>query len=224
MGIGMGSSNFFPTTGTFNRFGQNSPFMSRLARMALYGNSAFGMNPYGTSGGYSGGGGGYSGGGGGYSGGGGGSSGGGGGYGGGSGSSNSNPYTAYASMYGSQDQRYNQSGQTQYSAADVGTLLTAAGLPNKNGNIDWPLALQILRPDSETRELRTQIETLVQVLAGQQAVLYPNPRYIHQTRQAVAKLRSFMDRERYSLTAGTYRESDRFLGKLETFLNSLERG
>src|SRR5262249_57350101 len=128
---------------------------------------------------------------------------------------------------GNQDQAYGSqttNGSTQYSAADLGMVLAAAGVPNKNGNIDWPLALQILRPDEETRELRRQVETLVQVLANQQAALYPNPRYIHQTRQAVGKLRSFMDRERYALSAGSYREADRFLGKLETFLQGLERG
>jgi hypothetical protein len=103
-------------------------------------------------------------------------------------------------------------------------VLAALGVPNKEGHLEWPLALLILRPDDESRELRQQIETLIQVLAIQQSTAYPNPRDIHRTRRALGQLRSLMDSERHSLTAGTFKESDRFLKKLESFLKEMERG
>jgi hypothetical protein len=215
---------FFPNSGAFfnsPRTGRGLSLSDQLA-LAYLRNAAFGMNPYSNlyGGGYGGSGNGYGGGSGGYG-------GGGGGYGGSGGSNSRNSGTTsqdYAATSGNQEQAYGSQTTQQKNAVEMGTVLTALGVPNKDGHLDWPLALRFLRPDEETRELRQQIDTLVQVLASQQAASNPNARYVHQTRIALNKLRSLMDRERHSLTSGTYKEAERFLDKLEGFLNEMERG
>jgi hypothetical protein len=200
--------------------GRMSPLASLLA-MAYLRNASYGTNPYGngsmSGGGYSGGGSG-----GGYGGG-----GSGGGYGGG------NPYQNYASLYGSQDQANTNSTSngTKTSGAysgkssqenNAGTILTALGLPNKDGHLDWPLGLRLLRPDEDVRGLRQQIDALIQVVATSSSAGSTNSGYVPEGQRAVEKLRFLMENERHSLSSGTYNEADRFLSKLESSFKNLD--
>ena len=126
--------------------------------------------------------------------------------------------------YKTDDQTYAAQNSQSKDAAQMSTVLTAFGLPNKDGHLDWPIALKILRPDEETRNLRQQIDTVIRVLANRQASDNPNPLYISQARRALERLGSLMDSERYSLTTGTYKEGKGFLAKLERFLNDADHG
>ena len=211
---------------------QTSPFLNRL-RLANRLGYGFGMNPYlngatmgggssgyGASGGGSGGGSGSS-----------------GGYGGGGGYSNqpsssntADPYQTYASKYGSEDEAYSTAiagygGKSDQSkkTSEMGAILTAAGLPNKEGHLNWPLGLRLLRPDDETRDLRRQVDVLVQGIAFQQLSSQPNSAYVQQTEFALERLRLLAERERHSLSSGTYREVERFLAKLDRFLKDAGR-
>src|SRR5262249_19144587 len=137
-----------PTTFNSMALAQRSALLNRLYLASLLG-SGLGMNPYssllgsgygglggGSGGGYGGGGGGY-GSGGGY--------GGGGGYGNGSGyqqptmASTTDPYQTYAANYQSQDDgnsalnaSYGNRSSQSKKTSEMGTILTAAGLPNKD--------------------------------------------------------------------------------------------
>ena len=222
-------------------------FINRLNLARLL-NSSLGMNPYanmtllgkgyGGMGGGFGGGGGY-GSGGGYGGSGGGS-GSGGGYGGGGGNgsgsgyqptsaSSTDPSQTYAANYQAQDDGYSALnagyGDKSYQSKKTsGTILTAAGLPGKDGHLSWPLGLRMLRPDDETRNLRRQIDTLVQALAAQKLTAQPNSGFIQEAEVALEKLRLLAERERHSLSSGTYREVERFLAMLDGFLKGVDRG
>src|SRR5262249_27655446 len=184
-----------------------------------------GLGGYGASGGgYGGSGGGYGGSGGGY--------GGGGGYSNQPSSSNTaDPYQTYASKYGSDDDTHSASTAIYGANADqsrktseMAAILTASGLPNKNGHLNWPLGLRMLRPDDETRDLRRQVDVLIQGLATQQLSSQPNSSYVQQAEHALERLRLLAERERHSLSSGTYREVERFLAKLDRFLRDADRG
>ena len=217
-------------------------FINRL-NLARPLNSSLGMNPYANmsrfGNGYGGMGGGY-GGGGGYGSGGSSSSGGGYGSGGGNGSgsgyqptsaASTDPYQTYAANYQAQDDGYSALnagyGDKSYQSkktSEMGTILTAAGLPSKDGHLSWPLGLRVLRPDEETRNLRRQIDTLVQALAAQKLTSQPNSGFIQEAEVALEKLRLVAERERHSVSSGTYREVERFLAMLNGFVKGVDRG
>jgi hypothetical protein len=129
-----------------------------------------------------------------------------------------NQYQAYAKQ--PSDTRDGADEPGSYSPSEIGFVLSVFGLPNQYGELNWPLALRILRPDYQIRELRGQIEALIQVVAIQKSTSAPDLRYILLARGLLARLRSLMDRERYSLTWGTYQEGKRFLNTLDTFLKN----
>ena len=106
----------------------------------------------------------------------------------------------------------------------MGTILTAAGLPNRDGHLSWPLALRMLRPDGETRDLRRQIDTLVQGLAAQRLASEPSSGFIQEAEVALEKLRLLAERERHSFSSRSYREVEHFLAMLDGFLKDVNRG
>jgi hypothetical protein len=196
-----------------------NPYSNMATMAGGYGSSGGGSGGYGSSGGGSGG---Y-----GSSGG----SGGGGNYSNQlSSSTDADPYQTYAAKYGSQDEaysgatagygsKYDQSKKT----VEMAATLTAVGLPAKDGHLNWPLGLRMLRPDEETRDLRKQFDVLVQALATQQLSSQPSSGYVEQAGLALEKLRSLAERERHSLSSGTYREVERFLAKLDRFLRDVDQ-
>src|SRR5438445_8728759 len=52
-------------------------------------------------------------------------------------------------------------------AGDSSNVLTAFGVPNQEGRIEWPLGLRVLPPAAETNALRVQIDTLAGMILGQ---------------------------------------------------------
>ena len=106
---------------------------------------------------------------------------------------------------------------------DWRTFVTALGVPTENGRLSWPLGLQILRPESETQELRQQVNALIQVAASAALNGHRDQRTVDDIKEALAKLRSLLrinGKDRYY--PSTYRESERFLTQLEKGLKVLE--
>src|SRR5207249_2184560 len=80
---------------------------------------------------------------------------------------------------------------------EASKLLTALGVPNDKGAIDWPLGLQVLLPQSKTNELLDRIETLLQVAAIQQIQGQVNGNLVEETKTAVDDLHAML-RERHN--------------------------
>ena len=81
----------------------------------------------------------------------------------------------------------------------------------------------MLRPDAETRDLRRQIDTLVQGLAAQRVSSQPNSAFIQEAEVALEKLRLLAERERHSFSSRSYREVEHFLAMLDSFLKDVDR-
>jgi hypothetical protein len=96
----------------------------------------------------------------------------------------------------------------------VEVILKASGVPNRNGQVDWPLGLRLLRTEGQ----RQQLEAQLQLAAEQVTAGGVNPQLLDEIRESVEELREILaaDRERrFSLALGTYEDAERFLGKLK---------
>jgi hypothetical protein len=105
-----------------------------------------------------------------------------------------------------------------YNALDV------IGVPNDGGRLSWPLALRILPPALEARELRERAEVLVQAAAIQWAGGRLNPSTAKEASHAVARLRSLLaDRSpTLPISREACQEGSRFLDGLQSALESLK--
>ena len=146
-----------------------------------------------------------------------------GGYGGGSyGGGTTDPsYGAQGGTYGAGSQGYGgNSGTASETAAEgknLSRVLTAAGVSNDAGRLQWPVALRVVG-GAEGDELRRQIDGLLQYGAGETQAGPVSPHLTQELARAVAALRELLrhDREeRFSLALTSYEESERFLGKLD---------
>jgi hypothetical protein len=93
-------------------------------------------------------------------------------------------------------------------------ILTASGVPNRNGQVTWPAAFHVLGADPLARQLEAQLELAVeQVTAGG-----VNPLLLDEIRLTVQALRRALQAdkaERFSLTDAVYEDAERFLRKIE---------
>jgi len=93
-------------------------------------------------------------------------------------------------------------------------ILGASGVPNKNGQVAWPVGLRLLRADSELRQLEAQLRLAAeQVTAGG-----ANPQLLDEIRLNVQALRQLLlaDKERrFSMPLAVYEDAERFLQKLK---------
>jgi hypothetical protein len=103
----------------------------------------------------------------------------------------------------------------KYSASD--TVLAGLGLPTKNGHLDWPIALDAL-PHSE--DARRQVESAMVALAAYKG--NANAGLVDEAKRSLDRLRDLVYSNRYSMTAGTRKEADRFLDKLESALKAFQ--
>jgi hypothetical protein len=182
--------------------------------LAQFRNGTLGLNSslYGGGGGY--GGGGY----------------GGGGYGGGYGypMSSGNPYDMYgqtaaaspSTAYSNTAADANTGGAYATESSGQNSVLTAMGLPNRNGHLDWPLALVAL-PGEQSRRLRQQVEAAVLVSAN--AKPGANPRIVDEAKSALERLQSLTESNRLSMTPGTFRDAEEFLGQIDHALRLSEK-
>ena len=96
-------------------------------------------------------------------------------------------------------------------------LLTASGVPNDKGRLRWPVGLRVLAAPGAD-ELRDQLDAIFQEAAYQAANGPVNAALAFEARQAVAKFRRLLLKdktERFGLAQGVYDEAERFLAKLE---------
>jgi hypothetical protein len=102
------------------------------------------------------------------------------------------------------------------------TIFAGLGLAARDGHLKWPLALDALPPAEETATLRKQVESLLTVMAHNTSSNVNNKRFGDEARRAVAHLQSLTYSHRYSMTAGTYKDAERFLANLDNALKVLQ--
>jgi hypothetical protein len=142
-----------------------------------------------------------------------------GGYGGGSYSSaaSGNPYQSENSMAGG------RLSSLQTAKIVTSNVLDAMGLPNAEGQLDWPLGLRILPPDEKTVLLRNQIDALLGMAARQSTQGPVNPKLLQEAGKAVNELHGLLRDKKIAFEASyTYNEADRFLDKLSHGLKLLQ--
>jgi hypothetical protein len=147
-----------------------------------------------------------------------------GGYGGGYPASNhyADPFQSYTSGAAGYAPPTSSLNPQQTSAAmDIGTLLTALGVPNDRGRVSWPVGLQVLSPATENQELLQQFEALLQVAAGQAASGPVSPHTVEAATRSLNRLRVMLRDKKGSMFAANYKEAERFLDKLQDNLKAL---
>jgi hypothetical protein len=132
------------------------------------------------------------------------------------------------SWYGAQGGQYGAASSTNggYGGANatmssdansLGRVLTAAGVPNNAGRLNWPLGLRVVGGPAGG-ELRRQIDALFQYGAEQTR---SGPVSTHLTRELALSVDAFRQlllrhrEERYSLARTTYEDAELFLARLD---------
>jgi len=206
LGAVVANQSFIPSIGAINNFGAwNGGLSSPLA--AGYGGSGYnpylaslyagyGLGGYGMGGGYGGGGGG-----------------GGGGYG---GSSGSNGPAASA-----QAQNYINDALAA-KPRESNNVLTAYGIPNEEGRLQWPVGLRVLAPSATTDPLRQRIDSLVATLL-EQKLQYGrvDASLVEETNRAIDSLRQQLAGHSTDLSFTSYQDSRAFLARLQDALKKM---
>jgi hypothetical protein len=123
---------------------------------------------------------------------------------------------------------YDSGAKLQSSPEEVSMsrLLAASGVPNDKGQLRWPIGLAILAAPAAA-ELYDQIDALFQEAASQAASGAVHPALAEETHKAVKKLRRLLlkdKEERLGMPLAVYRESERFLNKLDRAVQLLLAG
>lgn len=140
--------------------------------------------------------------------------GGGGGYGGGSAS------PTYSAM---QAQDYINQAQAAEKPRESTNLLTAYGVPNDEGRIQWPVGLRVLGPATTTDPMRQRIDSLVTTLLGQKYQYgHVDVSIVQETTHAVDALRRQLAERSTDLSFLSYQDSRNFLAHLQDALKKLE--
>ncbi|HEV8060488.1 MAG TPA: hypothetical protein VGP68_11470 [Gemmataceae bacterium] len=111
---------------------------------------------------------------------------------------------------------------TTANVPDASRILTAAGLPNDQGRLNWPIGLQVLFPVSEYGESFLQLEARLETAALAKANGSVDSKVLDEANQDVGKMRSKLRQRKSSMMAPTYAEADRFLQNLDGALKQLQ--
>jgi hypothetical protein len=125
---------------------------------------------------------------------------------------------------GAQDGLYGADSEAASDGKNLSLVLTAAGVPNNGGRLQWPLGLRLVG-GTEGDELRQQIEALFQYGAEQTRTGPVSPHLRQELARSVGALRKLLlsdKEERFSLPLTSYEESERFLAKLDHARKLLE--
>jgi hypothetical protein len=136
-------------------------------------------------------------------------------------SSTSNPYDTYGSAAYQASSNAESTSELITGGEPSGRdpILSALGLANKNGHLDWPLGL-IALPGEQSKHLREQIESVILVGATNKTI---NSFLVEDARLGLDRLQSQIESNRLSMTRGTYKDAQEFLGQLDHALKLLEK-
>ncbi len=118
---------------------------------------------------------------------------------------------------GAQGGQYGVDSEAPSEEKSLSRVLTAAGVPNTSGHLQWPLGLRLVG-GTEGDELRQQIAALLQYGAEQTQTGPVSLHLREELARSVDALRKLLRRdreERFSLPLTSYEECERFLAKLD---------
>lgn len=101
-----------------------------------------------------------------------------------------------------------------YAGMELGSLLTAFGISNKNGQLEWPLAFRLI-PPGEDRESMMQTESVVQIAVMQAAGGKVALAVLEEATRDVRKMRHWLRDHEVNIADGTYRAGSAFLRRIE---------
>jgi hypothetical protein len=131
------------------------------------------------------------------------------------------PYGADSPQYGAGSGAGSEMPSDGHSLSGV---LTAAGVPNTGGRLQWPVGLRVVGgPVGD--DLRRQVEALLQYGAWQTLTGPVSPRLTQELARSVDALRKLLLRdrdERFSLALTTYEDAEYFLARLDHARKLLE--
>ena len=123
----------------------------------------------------------------------------------------------YSNSYGNTNARPQALNQSAPNA-DAGGNGLLAGMVDAQGQIAWPLGLQILRPAPETKALRERIDGLLRVAAQQAAQGRAPAAATNELHDAIGKLRDALAKQRDDMPERTGQDAAAFLRRLEAIL------
>jgi hypothetical protein len=107
-----------------------------------------------------------------------------------------------------------------YSRTGPGSLLTALGLSNENGRLDWPLAFRLI-PPGEYRDTMVQTESRARVAVMQAAGGKATSATLQEATRDVSKLRNWLRDHEVDMAEATYRSGSDFLRRVEDALSMI---
>jgi hypothetical protein len=137
------------------------------------------------------------------------------------------PAEAQGSPYATASQEYGGAASTGSGASGANGLsqvLTATGVPNRAGRLQWPVGLRVVG-GPVGKELRQRIEALLQYGAWQTMNGPVSAHVTQEWERSVRSLRNVLRRdreERFSLALTSYEDAERFLDKLDHARKLLE--
>ena len=95
------------------------------------------------------------------------------------------------------------------------------GIVDPQGQLTWPLGLQIVRPALETKDLRQRIEGLLNGAAQQAGTGRASKQMLDDAGQAIAQLKRLLRQQREDMPEATYGDAVSFLQRLESAVQAM---
>lgn len=107
-------------------------------------------------------------------------------------------------------------------AKELARIMTAAGVPNEEGQVEWPLGLRTFRTTKENTEQQGKIEAVLWQAAAQKSHGKVDVASLKDARDAVGTLRDMLGQREAALQIPTYREASKFLDSLQRAIAMFE--
>jgi len=137
-----------------------------------------------------------------------------------------NPWGTYGQNDGNPYAQISNQSEKSSEDASLERLLTASGVPNEVGRIQWPIGLRILG-GKRPKPLRDQIDALFQVAATEAAIGSVHRNVTSQLTRDLDEFRQLLLKdkaERFLMTSRNYEEAEAFLEKLSDAEKVLQKG
>ena len=140
------------------------------------------------------------------------------GYGMGSGYQGGAPYAGAANSTSNQVTAYGAGSTSQTKPSE---MLRAFGVPVEFGQVQWPLALRTMPPDTK-RDLLDKLETQMRIAASQAINGNASQVVLRETKNTIDSAKWWLRGRRSTMPESTYQDGDAFLRQMEDALRRME--